>query len=104
MIKKQIQKIKDYFKKKEELKKGAEYYKILQAGGAFLNFIYADLENHKNNMNRETRRRFESQLSKTGKLNIEIVKHYADKVDQILNHIEAQRTPKKEAKNDKCSC
>lgn len=99
-----IQKIKDYFKKQAEFKKAKEYYKILQAGGAFLNFIYADLENHKNGLNRETRRRFESHLSKTGKLNVEIVKHYSTKVNEILKYIDEQTNPKKEVKHDKCSC
>ena len=96
-----IQKIKEYFKKKAELKKGKKYYEILQAGGAFLNFIYQDLENHKNGLNRETRRRFEQHLSKTGKLSFEIVEHYSTKIEAILKSIEELRNPKKLSSGDK---
>lgn len=86
-----IQKIKDYFKKRAELKRGIEYYKLLQCGALFLKFIYNDLENMNNTLNRETRRRFQQQLARNGKLNMEIVQHYATKIDQILNYIQVMQ-------------
>lgn len=89
-----IKKIKEYFKKRSELKKSLSYYKIVKQGGLFLQFIYNDLEKHKTTLNRETRRRFETYMEKNGKLSQEIVLHYTTKIDEIIKYIELESKKK----------
>lgn len=90
MIQPIIKRAKEYFRRKRDLKKSLAYYQAVQNGARFIEFIYSDLERHKGTLNRETRRRFESQLEKQGKLNAEMITHYASKVDQILAHIKGE--------------
>jgi hypothetical protein len=96
MFKKLIKKVKDYFQRKKNLKTSYQYYKLVQNGARFIQFIYNDIDKYKSTLNRETRRRFETELNKKGKLNMEMVTHYASKVDDILQYIEElEKTSKK---------
>lgn len=95
MIKQLIAKAKAYIQKRKDLKKAAAYYKVLAAGGAFLSFIYEDINKYKSSLNREVRRRFEKQLADNGKLSEEMVLHYFTKVKAIQAAIEAEGKPRK---------
>ena len=86
-----IKKIKEFFRKKRDAKRSYEYFMTLKQGAAFLKFIYDDLEKQKKgNFNRDQRRRIERHLKDNGKINAEIVQHYASKVDSILAYIQKE--------------
>lgn len=77
-------------KKKIELIKAKEYYKVIRSGALFLQFIKADIEQmKKQQINRHMRRRFETSLDKF-ELNEEIVQYYKAKIDNVLNYIKIQ--------------
>lgn len=87
-----IKKIRNYFKQKRDLKKAKQYYRLCQAGALFLKYIYDDIEKQKkDNVNRHQRRRIETHLKKTGRLNPEIVNTYYAQVTNILTYIETNR-------------
>jgi len=100
-----IQKVKNYIKKVKqrkiqriELKKYKEYYRAVQCGQAYLEYIKNDLEQQKKkNMNRAQRRRFEKSLEKAI-LTPEIVQFYKNKIDNTLKYIEMQLNPPKKSK------
>jgi len=76
-------------KKKLQLVKAKKYYKLIQTGGLFLKFIYADIEQmKKKQVNRHMRRRFTKELEQKGVLSQELIIHYSKKIDDILNYIE----------------
>jgi len=84
------------YKQRKELKKIQRFYLLLQAGGAFLQYVHNDLNKmKKDKMNRSQRRRFEVQLEKQGKLSGEMVQYYKTKIDDILLKIDFQLKPKK---------
>jgi len=94
-----IKKIKQYFvekkmkeKKALELEKYKKYYKVIQEGQMFIEFVLKDIElSKKNKMNRHQRRRFEKDICKNGKITPEIVQYYKLKIDQVFKYIEQQK-------------
>lgn len=93
------QKVADYKKKKAEkaqLKKMQEYYKYLQMGAMFLQYINKDLEKQtQKKLNRHQRRRWEKEISKKGKFSPEMIQHYAQNVDAVLEYMKTQKTKRK---------
>ena len=92
-----FKKLKAKIAQRNQLKKMQKYYKILQSGALFIDFIRKDLKEKKNAMNRHQRRRFEKTLMK-GDLTPEIINHYSHRVDAILKSINAQLNPPKKKK------
>lgn len=91
-VKEIVQKIKQKRNQKKELKKMQEYYEVLQSGALFIRYVQQDIgKQKKNTMNRKTRRRFEKDLNKKGKLTPEIVEYYKGAVDQILENIKKEK-------------
>ena len=94
-----IEKKKQKQKKKLDLIKARKYYKIIQSGGLFLKFIYADIEQmKKNQVNRHMRRRFEKALNDKGTLTEEMVTYYSRKTETILAYIDRELHPPKPKK------
>ena len=94
-----IEKKKQEQKKKLDLIKARKYYKIIQIGGLFLKFIYADIEQmKKKQVNRHMRRRFEKALNDKGTLTEEMVTYYSQKVETILAYIDTELHPPKPKK------
>jgi len=92
MFKKLLEDFKAKRKKREELKKYEEFYKIVREGQMFIEFVLKDIElSKKNKMNRHQRRRFEKDICKNGKLTPEIVQYYKIKIAQVFLYIEQQR-------------
>lgn len=75
---------------KQQLIKAKKYYKLIQEGALFLQFIQNDMnEMTKKQVNRHMRRRFEKSLQDF-KLNEETLQYYKVKIDSILNYISVQ--------------
>ena len=98
-----FKKIKEFLAKRkqlkiqrEKLKKMQRYYTLLKEGSVFMRFIYNDIEEmKKNQFNRAGRRRFQKQLAKDGIFNAEMIQHYSQKVDNVLQYVNAQLKRKK---------
>jgi len=94
-----IKKIKEFLKQRKlkkkkvlELKQYKKFYKMVQEGQMFLDFILQDIaQSKKNKMNRAQRRRFEKDIMKNGKITPEIIAYYKVKVKQVLIYIEQQK-------------
>ena len=88
-IKNYINQVKQTKQKKKELIKAQKYYSVLQSGALFLKFIEQDLNTmKKQNMNRESRRRFEKSLYEKGKFNKEMIEYYSTKISEILKYVD----------------
>ena len=82
-------------KKKVELIRTREYYKLIKAGSLFLGFIKADITKMKTeNLNRHSRRRFEKALNNF-ELTDEMVNYYRVRIDAILDYVNKQLNPPK---------
>ena len=88
-----IKKIKDYFAKRKqsksqlaELKRTKKYYEVLRNGYAFIQFVKQDLNKTKDTMNRHQRRRLEKTILK-GEFTEELVNHYKNYIDKVLNEV-----------------
>lgn len=80
---------------KQELKKAQVYYNLVKAGATFIQFIQEDLKRQENGMNRQQRRKFESELNRTGTLSPELVNYYKQKIDWVLMNIHQRLNPPK---------
>lgn len=96
-----LKKIKEFVDRKKarrkqlaELKQMKKYYELLRTGSAFMDYIYKDLNNKGNKMNRNARRRMSRHLEKTGKFNMEIVQYYKNNIDNILEYVDKQLNKK----------
>ena len=99
-----IKKIKQYLLNKKKareqkvnFKKMKKYYELLRSGALFIQFIRQDLKESKFKMNRHQRRRMERTLVK-GELTEEIVNHYKNHVDKVLESVNRQLNPPKPEK------
>ena len=105
-----IKKIKELIAKRKQkkvqeaqLKKGKEYYKLLQCGANFLKYVSDDLAKQENGVNRKARRRMRLQLAKEGKFNAEIVNHYSTKIDNVLEYIRLEEVKKQNKQQEKAN-
>ena len=95
MFKKWLQKRKEKQKAIQEMQKAKKYYQLIKNGLLFLDFVNQDITKmKKSKLNRSQRRRFEKQLKSEGKLNDEMLRYYATKIDNILEYIEKQSKKK----------
>lgn len=93
-----IKKIKEFLAKQKQkqdalkqLDKAKKYYKALQSGKLFLDFIKKDMDAMKaKQMNRDIRRRFEREIYSKGQFSPEFIDFYSHKVDEILKYIDTQ--------------
>jgi hypothetical protein len=80
---------------KKKLIQLQKYYKVVQGGALFLQFIKQDIDKMKTNQaNRHMRRRFEHSLDKF-ELTEEIVENYKEQIDNVLKYINEQLNPPK---------
>jgi len=99
-----IKKIKQYFLNKKKareqkvnLEKMQKYYELLRSGALFIQFVQQDIKESKFKMNRHQRRRMERTLVK-GEITEEIVNHYRNQIDKILESVNRQLNPPKPKK------
>lgn len=82
---------------KTKMKEQQQFFFRMRQAGAFLKFIYNDIERQKSeNLNRAQRRRFEKELKK-GRFSRELVDVYLGHVTEIEAYIEEQLNPKPKA-------
>jgi hypothetical protein len=82
-------------KKEQELKKAEAFYKLVKAGGTFIQFVQQDLKKNQDQVNRHMRRRMEKELNEKGVLSEELVQYYLQKIDWILMNIHQRLNPPK---------
>ena len=82
-------------KKEQELKKAEAFYKLVKAGGTFIQFVQQDLKKNQDQVNRHMRRRMEKELNEKGLLSEELVQYYLQKIDWILMNIHQRLNPPK---------
>jgi hypothetical protein len=99
MINKYLQKKADLLQKRQELQKAKKYYQYVKAGRMFIEFVQKDLKHQTEQVNRHMRRRMERDLLDKGVLSEELIQHYGQKVDWVLNQIEQRLNPPKRQKN-----
>jgi hypothetical protein len=94
-----IKRIKEYFAKKEQLKKQTaelqkmqKYYEGLRHGALFIQAIQNDLKKQGTNINRHQRRRFEKTLVK-GEFSPEMVEYYKNNIEKILIDVDKKLNP-----------
>ncbi len=76
-----------------ELERTKKYYEILRGGYAFIQYVKQDLVKSKDTMNRHQRRRFEKTIMK-GEFTEELVNHYKNHIDKILNEVNSRLASK----------
>lgn len=90
-----LKKKQEALKQKEQLKKAESYYRLVKAGGSFIQFVQQDLKKNGDQTNRHQRRRMEKELSEKGILSEELVQYYIQKIDWILMNIHQRLNPPK---------
>lgn len=90
-----FQKIKNWLKnltksksEKAELKKMKAYYEKMQLGAYVLQFMHKDMAEQKKKMNRAQRRRWEADFIHKGEFNAEMVMHYINHFDRMVEYID----------------
>ena len=94
-IKAKIAQLKKKKQEKKKLKNMQQYYLYLRYGALFLQYINDDLEKGKGKINRHARRRWEKEISKSGKFSREMVEFYSHKVEVIKMQIDSRLNPPK---------
>jgi predicted transcriptional regulator len=88
-------------KKEQELKKAEAYYRLVKAGGTFIQFVQQDLKKNQDQVNRHMRRRMEKELNEKGVLSEELVQYYQQKIDWVLMNIHQRLNPPKVQQQNK---
>ena len=86
-------------KEVEELKKLQQYYGLLRTGATFIQFVRDDLKKQSQKINRHERRRIEKSLVK-GEFTEELVAHYKNQTERVLNEISKRLNPPEEKAGD----